>query len=632
MASFLRPSLPGSAAGFRLKSSRYKRLAALFCCLLLTGALLAVRTGRLPHTTAGSDAPGLSQTSSASSRQGYEVYQAGTLSQTQYALLTRTIFTQEVCSDTLTLHYNLASPAAFGIDSYEATLGDFSLEAYEEGGRRALSWLEQLRQLPRENLDDTQRLTCDILSSSLELSAQLGDYYYYQEPLRPVTGLQAQLPVLLAEYHFRSAQDIQDYLALCADLPRYFEQILAFEQQKAAAGLFMSDAALAKVINQCRDFCQSPEENFMLSAFDEAVDGLDWLSEEERLDFKNQNRQAVLTHIIPAYEALAQGLSALQGQGHGGQGLCSLPQGSDYYRLLVRQATGSSRPAEELIQLISERLLDDLRAMSQIYQTTADLGDQLSRTFSLTDPELILMDLHSQMRSDFPALSDASCQVKYVPQALESHLSPAFYLVPPLDALTENCIYINQAATDASRLYTTLAHEGYPGHLYQTVYSASCQSEPLRSLLNFKGFTEGWATYVERLSYGYEENFSPELAEFLSRNASATLALYALCDLNIHLNGWSMEETGQFLRTWITELNDEAVREIYQTISADPANYLSYHVGAMEFELLREEAEERLGDAFDAREFHTVILETGACPFDVLRQCIEEWMVKAAGA
>lgn len=604
-------------------SARRLRTAApaLFFCLLLA---LSPVSGGCQAEARPENADGI--------RQAYEAFQSGDPSLDRFGELAHTVFMEEAVSDTLTLHYRLAAPEDFGVAGHTPTLGDFSAEAYQESARRAASYWERLKAIPRDPLPADTQLTYDILSASLTLSVQLGDYYYYQEPLKPTGGLQAQLPVLLAEYHFRSAQDIEDYLALCADVPRYFAQILAFEQEKAQAGLFMPDAVLEQILAQCRDFCADPENHFMIAAFAQALEGLNWLAPEEKLALREENRQILLARMIPAYEALAQGLEALRGQGRGEGGLCFLEQGRDYYRLLVRQATGSSRTPEELIRLVSERMLNDLRAMSQIYETTADLGKQLTQTFSLTDPELILLDLQSQMRSDFPALPGISCEVKYVPEALEGHLSPAFYLVPPLDALTENCIYINRAAADPARLYTTLAHEGYPGHLYQTVYSASCQAEPLRSLLSFKGFTEGWATYAERLAYGYEESFSPELQEFLARNASATLALYALCDLNVHYNGWSLEETGRFLRTFIKGLDDEAIRQIYLAVVAAPANYLSYHVGAMEFELLREEAETRLGDAFDAREFHTVILTAGPCPFDVLQACVEEWMAGAAGA
>lgn len=623
------PTAPSGRSVFR--SVRTLCLLLALCLSLCSSAGLSGCTSEAPADAETAVSPVILP-ETASLRQSYEVYRAGETSQSAFQALTHTLFLDEVQSDTLTLHYNLAAPADYGITNYVVTLGDYSREAFDAGLSSCRKYLSALETIPRESLTEEQQLTYDVLMESLSLSEQLHDYYYYRESLGPATGLQAQLPVLLAEYHFRCEQDIQDYLGLCADMPRYFGQLLTFEQEKADAGLFMCDAVLDQILKQCQDFCTETDGNYMLTAFEQTLDELDWLDEESKIAYKKQNRETILAKVIPAYEQLIQGLETLRGRGINLMGLCYLEQGTEYYRLLVRSATGSSRSVEELIQLVSRRLLEDVRTMSQLYETIPDLGTQLSQTFSLTDPEQILIDLKSKMRDDFPVLSDASCNIKYVPQGLEEHLSPAFYLVPPLDALAENCIYINRSSTDASRLYTTLAHEGYPGHLYQTVYSAACQTDPLRSILNFKGYTEGWATYVECLSYSYEDSFSPELKEFLTCNASATLALYALCDMNIHLNGWNVAETGTFLRTWITHLDDSVVEEIYYAIVANPANYLSYHVGAMEFELLREEAEQRLGDAFDAKDFHTFILEMGACPFDVLNTYMEEWMKAAAGA
>lgn len=607
----------------------FLRLCLVF---LFLGFLFCAPPALICCRPASADSGQITDDSRLSLPDSYETFRAGDRSQQAFENLCRSVFLEEVQSDTVTLHYNLASPEGQGITDYEVTLGDYSRESFEKGYEAGQKYLSTLQDIPRESLTGEQQLTYDILEESLKRAEQLHEFYYYRESLGPTTGIQAQLPVLLAEYHFRSEQDIRDYLALCADVPRYFDQLLTFEQEKAEAGLFMSDAVLDQILNQCNHFCENPESSFMLTTFNQTTDSLSWLEEDTRFLYQEQNRRTVLSDIIPAYEKLSEGLKALRGSGRNDHGLCDLPQGTEYYRLLVRSATGSSRSVEELLELVSQRLVQDVRTMSQLYETSDDLDTQLKQTFSLSEPELILIDLKSKMRNDFPTLTAASCEVKYVPADLEEHLSPAFYLVPPLDHLTENCIYINRASTDRSRLYTTLAHEGYPGHLYQTVYSASCQSEPLRSLLNYKGYTEGWATYVERLAYRYEDSFSPELKEFLTCNASATLALYALCDMNIHLNGWGIPETGQFLRTWIHGLEDSAVEEIYDAILANPANYLSYHVGAMEFELLREEAEERLGDAFDLKEFHTFILETGACPFDVLRERMEEWMRVAAGA
>lgn len=626
-----------SVCSRRLPRAATQRFLVLFLVLGLTLCPSGCHAGTLSGDSGAFGEPSSFANSSSengevSVHQAYEVYRAGDTSQRAFAGLTQEIFLADAVSDTLTLHYHIASPENYGIDDYEVTLGSYSSQSAGENAQAAASLLDRLSAIPRENLNEDQQLTYDILSESLELTIQMGAYGLYREPLNPSTGLQAQLPILLAEYHFRREQDILDYLALCRDLPRYFDQILAFEQEKAAGGLFLCDAVLDQILAQCRDFCRNPEENYMLKTFRQTVSDLGWLTEEERLAYEAQNRDVILTCVIPAYEKLAQGLEALRGSGKNSGGLCHVEQGSEYYRLLVRSQTGSSRSVEELIQMTGERLLSDIRTMAQLYRTTPDLGSQLNRTFSLTEPDLILMDLQSKMRDDFPALPGISCQIKYVPENLEEHLSPAFYLVPPIDALRENCIYINRSSTNPSRLYTTLAHEGYPGHLYQTVYSASCQSEPLRSLLHFKGFTEGWATYAERQAFRYEDSFSPEMQEFLICNASATLALYALCDMNIHLNGWDLAQTSQFLHTWILDLDEAAVEQIYYAVVASPAGYLSYQIGAMELENLRDEAEERLGDAFDAREFHAFILRTGACSFDVLHGWMEDWMALAAGA
>ncbi len=627
-----------------LSHTTARRILVLFLVLSLTLCSAGCEAGTLSgvfgepssqetaHASSGNSSPENKTKTEASLRQSYEVYRAGDTSQRAFAALTQEIFLADAVSDTLTLHYHIASPEDYGISDYAVTLGSYSSQNAKDNAQEAEQFLEQLQAIPRENLTEEQKLTYDILSESLQLTVQMSAYGLYREPLAPTTGLQAQLPVLLAEYHFRREQDIQDYIKLCRDLPRYFDEILAFEQEKAAAGLFLCDTVLDQILAQCRDFCLDPKENYMLKTFEQAVSGLDWLSEEDCLAYVSENQNVILDCVIPAYEKLAQGLEALRGSGKNSGGLCHLEQGIEYYRLLVRAQTGSSRSVEELIQMTGERLFNDIRTMAQLYRTTPDLGSQLNQTFSLKEPDLILMDLQSKMREDFPALCDVSCQIKYVPECLEEHLSPAFYLVPPLDALKENCIYINRSSTNPSRLYTTLAHEGYPGHLYQTVYSASCQSDPLRSLLHFKGFTEGWATYAERQAFRYEDSFSPEMQEFLICNASATLALYALCDMNIHLNGWDLAQTSQFLHTWILDLDESAAEQIYYAVAACPASYLSYYIGAMELELLRDEAEKRLGDVFEAREFHAFILETGACSFDVLRAQMEDWMVLAAGA
>src|SRR5699024_5592151 len=186
----------------------------------------------------------------------------------------------------------------------------------------------------------------------------------------------------------------------------------------------------------------------------------------------------------------------------------------------------------------------------------------------------------------------------------------------PLDLETSNSIYINGASDLAgTELYTTLAHEGFPGHLYQTVFFERTDPNPVRSLFEPGGYVEGWATYTESYAYGYALSDSA-LAELLLRNRSVTLCLYSLIDLGIHYHGWTPDTASEFLRGFgITD--PDTCAEIYQYIIETPANYLKYYVGSLCFEQLREEFRTQQGNDFSLKDFHEKLLRIGPAPFPV---------------
>ena len=239
----------------------------------------------------------------------------------------------------------------------------------------------------------------------------------------------------------------------------------------------------------------------------------------------------------------------------------------------------------------------------------------------ISNPSSILVTLENCMEDAFPELPDVDVQVKYVQKSMEEYLSPAFYMIPPIDNSTENVIYINQGRMpDDLTLFTTLAHEGYPGHLYQTVYYQSLNPDPIRSLLNFGGYTEGWATYCEMISYYYSP-LSKEMATLMQKNSSLILGLYALADIGIHYTGWSLAETITFFGSYgITDT--DTIQDIYQLIVADPANYLKYYIGYVEFLKLKKNAIETWGDDFSQKRFHQEVLEIGPASFNTLKHYI----------
>ena len=265
-------------------------------------------------------------------------------------------------------------------------------------------------------------------------------------------------------------------------------------------------------------------------------------------------------------------------------------------------------------------MADDLLDMQGILNEHCTAATSALTTGNDT-PDNILKSLETKISNAFPTPEEVNVEVKYVPSALEPYLSPAFYLIPAIDNATQNTIYINQAHNlDDIHLFTTLAHEGYPGHLYQTTYYAAQNPDPLRSLFNFKGYVEGWATYAEMTSY-YLSSLEKPAATLLQKNNSFILGLYAHADIGIHYEGWNIDRTREYFSAYGIDDMD-AIQSIYKLIIGDPANYLSYYVGYLEILELKKEVIEQEGEDFSQKEFHKKILDVGPAPFDIVRKYV----------
>ena len=523
---------------------------------------------------------------------------------TEFQNFTLSLFQSEVSSNTINLHYSLQNPEKYGITSAPVTLGSFdhsdiAVSAYLENLRSALESFSY------ENLSYENQLTYDVISYYIDSASLTNQYYLYQEPLSPLTGIHAQLPVLLAEYPFYSEDDVKTYLELLKTIPVYFESLVNFEKTKSSEGLFMNDEIADEVIAQCNAFVSMGEENYLISTFEERVRKLN-LS-----DHISKNRDIVMSIVLPAYEYLAKELALLKGTGCNEKGLCFFENGSEFYEHLAATSTGSSRSIKELQTLTKKQIQQDLLDI----QTTLDENPSiLSETVSYTcSPEEALNTLQHKISDSFPASSNVNVEIKHVPDGLAEYLSPAFYLIPAIDNYSDNVIYINDAYDmDELSLFTTLAHEGYPGHLYQTTYYASTNPDPIRTYLNFPGYVEGWATYAEMCSY-YISPLEKPLATLMQKNSSVILGLYAYADMGIHYDGWNLEDTVDFFCSYGIE-EEETIAEIYKMILGNPANYLSYYIGYVEIlELKKEFTGSQL-------EFHKRLLDIGPAPFEIIQK------------
>lgn len=539
----------------------------------------------------------------------------------QFRTFTRSLFQTEVSANTISLHYTLRSPSDYGIADIPATYGNLSSDpiAAKASVRNVLS---SLQEFDPDTLSSENALTFKILDTYLKNASTGTNYLLYQEPLGPVSGIHTQLPVLLSEYSFYDTQDVETYLALLKETPSYFDSVIRFEQKKAASGLFMPDYQADSVLDTCQSFIDMGKENYLVSTFNERIASLDLLPENKKDSFQKENMKLVTEEIYPAYQNLITAIKSLKGKGMNKQGLSHFPYGKKYYEYLVRQTTGCNESISRLRLMTRAQILEDLSVMQKVL-FPADAALTQASVLEQTSPDSMLDDLRSKITDTFPEIPDVDFQVKYVPESMQDYLSPAFYMIPAIDNLTENVIYINNGQTASGlNLYTTLAHEGYPGHLYQTVYFSASEPDPIRSILDFGGYVEGWATYAEMMSY-YLAPLPKTEASLLQKNSSVILGLYALADMGIHYDGWSVTDTVRFFSDY--GINDaNAVQSVYKLIIGSPANYLKYYIGYLKFYELKKEMADALGNQFSQKEFHRAVLDVGPAPFEIVYDEVEK--------
>lgn len=566
---------------------------------------------------------------------------------------TSRLFREEMLSNTLNMHYTLAHPEDFGLEDYQVVLPAYSSTGREESALSLQKQIDFYKDLNPSKLSEDQAYTLNLLIPYLENTQALNQFPYYAEPLSPGSGMQSQLPILLAEYTFRDKRDVEDYLQLLDQIDEYFAGLLTFEQEKAAEGLFMSGSSVDKVTEQCDTIVTKKSlkagTHFLQTTFQERLALLqedDIITDEETAAYIQQNNQLLSTVVLPAYEALGDGLALLKDESIPLKGLASKPLGRQYYTHLLISETGSYRSVEDIRKMLDSQLEQEydilISLLSQYTESTLSSSQEtLTDCFPCQDPGEMLRTLTRTMAPLFPSMTEDSdttpqVRVKNISESLQEYCAPAFYLTPPLDNTDNNVIYINQKnSPEGLELFTTLAHEGYPGHMYQCVYSnnllALQDTGLVRQLLWYGGYLEGWALYVEFLSYDcastlMEEQGYSSQAEYIQiekHSRSLQLCLYSLLDIMIHYDNASYNQVHDTLCDFgITSPRSTAA--IYEYIVEEPANYLKYYQGYLEILALREDAKALWGASYTDYAFHEFFLQNGPADFRTLGEVLKK--------
>lgn len=555
------------------------------------------------------------------------------LKQKKFDRFLNSCFREYAAENTVTLHFKLSNPSAYGIKTpVSPTYGDFSSDTLKKNCSRSKELLQKLYTFPTSSLTKKQKLTWQIFQDYLNESIMNEKYILYSSPLG-TNGLQSEIPVTLSEYRLDNEKDIKDYLSLVNQVPELFTQILDFEQERRNAGLISPSFVISDTIDQIDQFLNASEENNpLIQSFEDRLTEVESLSKDQKASYIANNRLLVTDKVLPAYKSLKTSLQAYTNDSKNTSSkerLCEYKNGQDYYKFLLMSNVGTDFSPEDCITILESQLKNTVKDISSL--TTKNKGlytEYLSATPALSAPKEIMNTLKNDSLIDFPEIKNISCQLKNVPDALSGTSACAFYLVPPIDSTKDNIIYINKSRVDSNELFSTLAHEGYPGHLYQTNYFLTTNPSPLRTFLHCAGYDEGWGTYAQLYSYNFiefknvDEQTTKQLRQLYRDNDLLSLSLSSLCDLYVNYKNYDENALANYLQTY--GIDKDSAQNLYRYVIENPTTYLSYSIGCYELDQLKQTMADSLGKAFKISDFHEAVLNVGSCNFSILRQEIEK--------
>lgn len=555
------------------------------------------------------------------------------LKQKKFDRFLNSCFKEYAAENTVTLHFKLSNPSAHGIKvPVSPTYGDLSSDALKKNCSRSKELLQKLYTFPTSSLTKKQKLTWQIFQDYLNESIMNEKYILYSSPLG-TNGLQSEILVTLSEYRLDNEKDIKDYLSLVNQVPELFTQILDFEQERRNAGLISPSFVISDTIDQIDQFLNASEENNpLIQSFEDRLTEVESLSKDQKASYIANNRLLVTDKVLPAYKSLKTSLQAYTNDSKNTSSkerLCEYKNGQDYYKFLLMSNVGTDFSPKDCITILESQLKNTVKDISSLTTKNKDLyTEYLSATPALSAPKEIMNTLKNDSLIDFPEIKNISCQLKNVPDALSGTSACAFYLVPPIDSTKDNIIYINKSRVDSNELFSTLAHEGYPGHLYQTNYFLTTNPSPLRTFLHCAGYDEGWGTYAQLYSYNFiefknvDEQTTKQLRQLYRDNDLLSLSLSSLCDLYVNYKNYDENALANYLQTY--GIDKDSAQNLYRYVIENPTTYLSYSIGCYELDQLKQTMSDSLGKAFKISDFHEAVLNVGSCNFSILRQEIEK--------
>lgn len=543
-----------------------------------------------------------------------------------------------------------------GITGHNAELDDDSPEAMDKTFAQVRDLRETLLSYSDADLDENQRISKDIALYLADFALVSEPYRYHNYPLNQLFGVQNGYPSFMqAQHQVHSVGDAENYLSRLQKVKLKFAQTLEGLKIREAKGIIPPKFVIERVLTEMNDFVATPiQDNILYSSFKTKLADTD-ISADEQARLLAAVEADIKGYVHPAYQLFIDYLTQLQAKAGTDDGYWALPNGNLAYEQLLKFFTTTNYTADEIhakglaeVDRIQNEIMtilaaegydvgqgfsvaiEALAADPKFYYEDSDAG----RAQILVDYQAILDEVNAGLGDAFRIRPEAGMEVVRIPEFKEKTAPGAYYQQPAIDGSRPGRFYANLYDIKATPKYgmRTLAyHEGIPGHHFQIAVAMELEGMPLiRKMAPFTAYIEGWALYSERLAW--ELGFQKDPFDNIGRlQAELFRAVRLVVDTGIHHSRWTREQAIDYMKK-NTGMSDRDVTAEIERYIVMPGQATAYKVGMMKILELREKAKLALGDKFDLRDFHDVVLKNGAVPLDILETLVDRYIADKKSA
>ncbi len=539
------------------------------------------------------------------------------------------IFSEMITSDFMDMHFLVTDYKAMGLEKPEPKLRSVSYSLNTDMLDYYDGILQDLRTFDYQKLSNRQQYDYDVLEYYCYSNMAKTCFYRYEFIIGERRNDIDDLASYFTDYTFYNEESVDDYLLLVSDIDRYFDDILAYVNDMAKAGYPMADEWIDYTQNICKDFNNRIDNNVLIVSFDRSIDSLDFLSEERKAEVKQKNRELIINEVIPAYKKVNEELEKYRGKAKK-ENYALYKLNKDYAAYLFMSTSSSNKTVDDIFQDISDAYSLIQAEFVSCYYDKEAWQVALNAVSGTVDTFLLEGDdCLEYLRSKLPVCLPDIGEVKYTVEELDPDVASenvkAYYWPNPIDDYNQNIIRTNSAnLRDGIDRYSTLAHEGMTGHMFQSVFYSKSNPNRIRRYLDFIGYTEGWAVYSSYLSFVMAELGYEYLPSVLFYETNSYFLEYSLIDIMTNYYGYSVDKMYDYFdENSLLVVERDEIEAIRGFMLEMPCSYTPYGLGYSEIIKLREDVKLKMKDNFDLVDFNESLLINGPMPFNILETYVD---------